>query len=368
MPRCSVPKCSEMVLDNPSTSSSSQDIFPLIEVSHEVEVAEPETLPGHSCDHAQVSTHQQASIQTSTFLALFSTDTLLTDQESVMFYTGLESCDKFKLVLNTLLPMAHDIKYRWSKDFSLSVEDQFLILLIKLRRNKTDFELSRMFGVSKTTVSNIIVTWINFVHDFWRLLDIWPNRKLVNFYMPDIFYKDFPTTRVIVDGTEIPIQKHSHPSAQKATFSTYKHKNTVKILVGSSPGGLLSYCSEAFAGATSDRQIVERSELMNMCDEGDSIMADRGFNVQDLFISKGVGINIRTFLKGKAQIPGILSKADKKLASQRVHIERLIGLTKTYAILKTELNQFYVPLASKIFFICFMLCNFKEGIVSKNKK
>ncbi|CAH2095700.1 unnamed protein product [Euphydryas editha] len=64
----------------------------------------------------------------------------------------------------------------------------------------------------------------------------------------------------------------------------------------------------------------------------------------------------------------ILSKADKKLANQRVHIKRLIGLTKSYAILKTELNQFYVPSASKIFFICFMLCNFKEGIVSKNKK
>lgn len=30
-------------------------------------------------------------------------------------------------------------------------------------------------------------------------------------------------------------------------------------------------------------------------------MADRGLNVQDLFASKGVSLNIPTFLKGKNQ-------------------------------------------------------------------
>ena len=35
-----------------------------------------------------------------------------------------------------------------------------------------------------------------------------------------------------------------------------------------------SYVSSVFAGSTSDRQIVERSKLFNMCDPIDSIMAD----------------------------------------------------------------------------------------------
>lgn len=82
------------------------------------------------------------------------------------------------------------------------------------------------------------------------------------------------------------------------SFSQYKHKNTLKFLVGSSPGRLLTYCSGAYTGSTSDRQIVERSDLFNLCEQGDSIMADRGFNVQDLFINKHVGINIPIFLKG----------------------------------------------------------------------
>lgn len=97
-------------------------------------------------------------------------------------------------------------------------------------------------------------------------------------------------------------------------------------------------------------------------------MADRGFNVQDLFAVKNIAVNIPAFLKGKSQLPGFVLKRDQQLASQRAHIERLIGLTKTYKILQSPMVSFYVPLASKIFFICVMLCNFKEGIVNINKK
>lgn len=332
-------------------------------VSHSVDIT---MIQSTSSDHASGSGKNcTIGTQTSNILRLFSTELLLTDNQSVNFYTGLESYAKFNLVLSTLMPMAYDIQYRWTRVIGTSIEDQFLMLLIKLRRNKPDFEIGKMFGLSRTEVSNVIITWINFVNDIWSLIDIWPSRELVNFYMPENFKNYNPSTRIIIDGTEIPIQKPSQPDAQKVTFSQYKHKNTLKFLVGSSPGGLLTYCSEGYAGSVSDRQIVERSNISKICDSGDSVMADRGFNVQDLFSNEGIGINIPNFLKGKSQIPGVLLKLDKKLASQRVHIERLIGLTKTYKILTSELNQFYVPIASKIFFICLMLCNFREGIVRK---
>ncbi|XP_048484725.1 uncharacterized protein LOC125490226 [Plutella xylostella] len=340
--------------DSPSTSQGTEEIAPIVEANcQEMHIPEP--------------SNRTCGTQTSNILRLFSTELLLTDDESVYYYTGLETYAKFTFVLSTLLPMAYEITYRWSRVVGMSIEDQFLILLIKLRRNKPDFELSKMFGVSKTEISNIVVTWINFVADIWSLLDTWPSRELVKFYMPKSFRKDFYTTRVIVDGTEIPIQTPGRPDAQKSTFSSYKHKNTLKFLVGASPGGLITYCSGGYAGSASDRQIVERSNLPQMCEEGDSIMADRGFNVQDLFASKGIGINIPTFLKGKSQIPGVLLKMDQKLARQRVHIERLRGLTKTYKILTCDLNQYCVPLATKIFKICIQLCNFREAIVNKNK-
>ena len=107
----------------------------------------------------------------------------------------------------------------------------------------------------------------------------WPAKKLVKFYAPAGIKAKFPNTRVIVDGTECPIQRPKQPSKQQATFSTYKNMNTVKVLVGMTPGGLVSFVSTAYGRSASDRQIVERSDLFQLCEPGDSIMADKGFNV-----------------------------------------------------------------------------------------
>lgn len=60
------------------------------------------------------------------------------------------------------------------------------------------------------------------------------------------------------------------------------------------------------------------------------------------------------FLKGKAQFPGLQVM---QLARKRIHIERIIGLTKTLKILKSELSAYYNALGSKIMFVFAMLCN-----------
>ena len=54
----------------------------------------------------------------------------------------------------------------------------------------------------------------------------------------------------------------------------------------------VSYISDAYGGSTSDRQIVDRSSLKRDCDTGNSIMADKGFDVQDIFAPYDVTVNI----------------------------------------------------------------------------
>ncbi|XP_062587737.1 uncharacterized protein LOC134249389 [Saccostrea cucullata] len=202
----------------------------------------------------------------------------------------------------------------------------------------------------------------------WRELNFWPEKDLVTFFSPSDFYSKFPSTRVLIDGTEIPVKKPKPPIAQQATFSTYKNRNTVKVLVGSTPGGLISYVSPAYGGSASDRQLVERSPLLSadLFEPGDSLMADKGFNVQDLFAPKDVTVNIPSFFKQKNRMSGKTVLRDRKISSKRVHIERLIGLGKTYKILKTPLNTTETKLASEILFVCFTLCNFKKCIVPKH--
>ena len=196
-------------------------------------------------------------------------------------------------------------------------------------------------------------------------INFWPTKTVTQESMPSSFRKLFPTTRVIIDATEMPIQKPSDVAAQSATFSTYKNTNTLKVLVGCSPRGLVSYISTAYGGATSDRQICERSELLkqpSMFDSGDSIMADRGFNVQDLFAARNVGVNIPSFLRGKSQFGHAEVMKDRKIASKRIHIERVIGLAKTFKILKQPILSQRVALGNRIIRVCFILCNFKTCI------
>ncbi|CAC5363222.1 unnamed protein product [Mytilus coruscus] len=139
-----------------------------------------------------------------------------------------------------------------------------------------------------------------------------------------------------------------------------------EILVGSTPGGLVNFVSNAYGGCTSDRQIVERCEIVQLCDPGDSVMADKGFNVQDLFARMDVAVNIPIFLKKRNRISGKTLLRDRKVSSKRVNIERMIGLGKTFKILTNPLNGTETKLAYGITFSCFMSCNFRTCIVPKD--
>jgi len=297
---------------------------------------------------------------------MFSVENFASDNMAMHFYTGLESYAKFLFVLNTLGPAVYCLRYIYFQIDSVSVENQLFMSLMKLRRYTTNFELSRFFSLSEASVKNIVYTWILFMSRQWREANIWPPGNLVRYFAPTDFKAKFPTTRIIVDGTECPIKQPKAPRAQQATFSSYKNRNTVKILVGSTPGGLVNFVSDAYGGCTSDRQIVERSNIVVLCEPGDSVMADKGFNVQDLFARMDVTVNIPTFFKKRNRISGKIILRDRKVSSKRVHIERIIGLGKTYKILTNPLNSTETKLSSHITYCCFMLCNFRTCIVPKD--
>uniref|UniRef100_K1QLD1 Uncharacterized protein n=1 Tax=Magallana gigas TaxID=29159 RepID=K1QLD1_MAGGI len=60
-------------------------------------------------------------------------------------------------------------------------------------------------------------------------------------------------------------QRPSLPSSQRVTvtWSSYKHHNTVKLLVSVSPLGPFTFFSKLWAGSASDKKIVKKSGFMN---------------------------------------------------------------------------------------------------------
>ena len=95
-------------------------------------------------------------------------------------------------------------------------------------------------------------------------------------------------------------------------------------------------------------------------------MADKGFNVQDIFAPMDVTVNIPTFFKKRNRMSGETVIKDRSIASKRVHVERIIGLGKTYKILCNPLNQTEITLSSDIIFVVYMLVNFRNCIVPRN--
>ena len=56
-----------------------------------------------------------------------------------------------------------------------------------------------------------------------------------------------------------------------------------KIIPCVSPGGLVSWKPATSGGSCSDRLFVERGNLKGLVDTKDSIMVDKGFDIQDIF-------------------------------------------------------------------------------------
>ena len=150
--------------------------------------------------------------------------------KSLLHFSGIENYDKFLTVLYSLGPAVYYLKYERSNVGNISVPNQLFLVLWKLRRYPNDIELAEHFNVPVIAVGNIFTTWIKFMSTTWSLINLWPSRELINFYMPETFKKNFPTTRVVVDGTEIKIDAPSNPRQKQSSFSTYKNTTTMKIL------------------------------------------------------------------------------------------------------------------------------------------
>ena len=70
-------------------------------------------------------------------------------------------------------------------------------------------DLTDRLSVSASTVSRIYHNWITFLYLHLKELPLWPSCDLVQSYMPKAFKELYPSTSVIIDATEIFIEKPS---------------------------------------------------------------------------------------------------------------------------------------------------------------
>ena len=200
-------------------------------------------------------------------------------------------------------------------------EELFFLVLVRLRGGYRIEDMSIRFNMSPSNISRILITWYDFLHTQLRSLAIWATRQTVDETMPKCFQTIYPKTRVILDWTDIFIEVPSSYRSQSVTFSSYKHHNTVKGLVGIDPSGAVTFVSDLFTGRCLDKQIIRASGILDLLEKDDDVMADRGFEIEEL-LPEGVTLNIPPFLNDEPRLSLQDEWKTRKIASVRIHVER----------------------------------------------
>ena len=111
-------------------------------------------------------------------------DSIKHDDKQIHYYTGFSSHRIFKACFDFLGPAVSNLTY-WDpgkvvetceklvtntkgcskgRNRKCSLIDEFLIVLVRLRLGLFERDIGYRFGISQSTVSRILITWINFIY------------------------------------------------------------------------------------------------------------------------------------------------------------------------------------------------------------
>ncbi|XP_014675267.1 PREDICTED: uncharacterized protein LOC106815336 [Priapulus caudatus] len=246
-------------------------------------------------------------------------------------------------------------------------QNQFFLFLCRVRVGLMEQYLANRFGVSVSTVSNLVISWANYIYLKLGVLNIWPSKQQIKSNMPSSFKEKYPSTRIIIDCTEIKTQMSSSLLSKSMTYSNYKSSNTLKGLIGITPGGCVSFVSQLYTGCISDQEITRRSGLLKMdFDDGDSIMADKGFEIQDLLdqMPVCVKLNIPPKLGLYGQMALLDVRDTQSIAAERIHVERAINKIKNFHIFDQVIPISLSGSINQIWTTCAVLTLFHNPIIS----
>lgn len=291
------------------------------------------------------------------------------NDERVKYYTGLPTFSVMMALFNLVekaLPKKQSVD-----------KFQFLTMcLMRMRLNLPLQFLAYEFAISLSSASRYFAEAVNILYVKLGPLIQWPERETLRKTMPMQFLQNFGNkVAVIIDCFEIFTEQPSNLLTRTKMWSQYKHHHTVKYLIGISPQGKIIYISKGWGGRTSDKYITEHSDFLSHIYPGDIVMADRGFDIGDTLGCLGAVAKIPAFTKGRNQLSALDIESTRKLASCRIHVERVIGLVRQkYTMLSSTLsldmlarkNNENCIMLDKIVYVACCLANLCPSVVDFN--
>ncbi|KAK3103012.1 hypothetical protein FSP39_015758 [Pinctada imbricata] len=310
-------------------------------------------------------------------LPTFGVEIVLGKEEKIKglfkYYTGITYI-RFQTLLLFLFPIGSKIEYeKGRKDLkAFSQADALFLTICRLRYNFGLKDIAMRFQLSLQSAGVVFNTWIKHMYLKLGQLCIWPHRDVIINNMPKEFKQDYPNTIIIIDGTEFKTQTPCALGLQSQLYSDYKSSTTLKALVGCDPNGSVTFISELFTGSISDKAITEQSGFYDVIlslkskgyiNDGDAVMADKGFTIKDELAEFGIALNIPPHASSGKQMSVSDTILTQEIAKHRVHIERLIAKIKTYKIISDCIPTSLFQNINKIWSVCSYLTLFQDVFV-----
>lgn len=282
---------------------------------------------------------------------------LLTTNSAVKAFTGVETRD-------LLITLAKGVEKHDNMNSECSVLARVTLVLVRLKTLVSFKCLAILFGISDTTVHRYFYATLRVMAAVLEAAVTWPSKAEVLNNEPKCFaaYRD---VRVVLDCTEVEVEKSHCASCRILTYSHYKGTHTLKVLIGVSPGGLITFVSDCFGGRASDKACVGGSEVLEILEPfKDDVMVDKGFNIHDKCTALGIGVVQPPFLRKQAQFSREDAEKTIRIARARVHVERAIQRLKLYRILKGPLPWEMLAVADEMMVVIAGIVNLSAPILA----
>ena len=137
---------------------------------------------------------------------------LLENNDMVTYYTGLPNFETLMLVFELAQKVILNSKEHGNR--KLTNFDKFLLVMVKLRLNLQNKDLGYRFKISKSSISQISHKWLNILYYALKFLIRWPSREELKAAIPECFREKFGNAVVIIDCSEIFIERTSNVLAR----------------------------------------------------------------------------------------------------------------------------------------------------------
>ena len=251
------------------------------------------------------------------------------------------------------------------KSVELRIEDKLLLFLMKMKLGISFTSIGVLFGIHRTTVSKTFYYVLYTLATATKNWIFWPTKEVISRTMPLCFKQFYPNCTVIIDCTEMKTERPTTIPQQILMWSDYKSSFTIKYLIGITPEGLIMFLSKGYGGRASDSFITNHSGFLKHLQLGDTVMADKGFpQIQADLNDKNVLLVMPPFADpNSSQFPEAEMELTYRIASVRIHVERVIQRIKIFNILNNRIATEMLPHMDEIMHICCILANLQSKII-----